>query len=286
VQHPDYSLTYKIAVDDERAVRAAYDDGYLTNTGSQIKDFDQEKIMHIRGLTLNGVIGMNPIQYARETAGLGLAEEKFLARSIGKGMHPGAVIKHKLPLSAPAYANRKEELKKKYTGLGDSHDFLLLDEDMTVEFPTIKLVDAQYLEQMKMNEAQIYGLYRVPLMLGQAGDKTPTYASAEQFFLNFSIIGITPDCVNYERAIRRDLLTPEERKKYYAKFNIDGLLRGDFKGRMEGLQIGINAEIINPNEAREKTGHEPIRRRRRIPHENVYGQGTSGKEQQEGQGGG
>jgi len=94
-------------------------------------------------------------------------------------------------------------------------------------------------------------------MLIQSGDKAPTYASAEQFFLNFSITGITPDCVNYEKTIRRDLLTPEERKKYYAKFNIDGLLRGDFKTRMEGFQIGVNAEILSPNEAREKIDMNP-----------------------------
>jgi len=257
VQHPDYSLTYKIAIDDERVVSAAYDDGVLSTTGAQIKEFPQEKIMHVRGLTLNGIVGMNPIQYARETTGLGFAEERFLARSIGKGMHPGAVIKHPLTLNAPAHANLRENLKKKYDGLGNSWDFMLIDEKMEIEFPTIKLVDAQYLEQMKMNEAQICGLFRVPLMLIQSGDKDPTYASAEQFFLNFSITGVTPDCVNYEKAIRRDLLTPEERKIYYAKFNIDGLLRGDFKARMDGFQVAVNAEIMNPNEVREKIDMNP-----------------------------
>ncbi len=251
IQNPDYSLTYKIAVNDERTIRAAYDDGYLSSTGAQIKEFPQRKIMHIRGLTLNGIVGMNPIQYARETAGLGLAGEKFLARFFGKGMHPGVIFKHKLPLSSPAHANLKENLRKKYEGLGESWEMMLIDEDMSVEFPTIKLVDAQYLEEMKMNEAQICGLFRVPLMLVQSGDKTPTYASAEQFFLNFSITGIVPDCVNYEKAIRRDLLTDDEKKRYYAKFNIDGLLRGDFKSRMEALGIAIDKEIMNPNEVRE-----------------------------------
>jgi HK97 family phage portal protein len=259
VQHPDYRLTYKVAIEDEQAVRAAYDDGYITAAGSQIKEFPQEKIAHFRGPTLNGIVGMNPIQYARETAGLGIAEERFLARSIGKGLHPGAVIKHPLPLNAPAHAALRENLKKKYAELGQSWDFMLIDENMDVVFPQVKLVDAQYLEQMKMNEAQICGLYRVPLMLIQSGDKAPTYASAEQFFLNFSITGITPDCVNYEKTIRRDLLTPEERKKYYAKFNIDGLLRGDFKTRMEGFQIGVNAEILSPNEAREKIDMNPYK---------------------------
>ena len=148
-------------------------------------------------------------------------------------------------------------MKAKYEGLGQSHEFMLIDEGMGIEFPEIRLVDAQFLEQMKMTEAQICGLFRVPLMLIQSGDKTPTYASAEQFMLSYSVYGVTPDVVNYEKAIRRDLLTPEERKTYYAKFNVDALLRGDFKTRMEGFQIGVNTEILCPNEARDLLDMNP-----------------------------
>ena len=239
-QNPDYSLDYEI---------------HLPN--GDIKHLSHDQILHVRGLTLNGYLGVNPIEYARETIGLGLASEKFLARFFGKGMRPGVVFEHPQILSAPAFANRKAALKEKYEGLGASWEMMLIDEGMKATFPEIKLVDAQFLEQMKMTEAQICGLFRVPLMLIQSGDKTPTYASAEQFMINYSVIGVTPDIVNYEKAIRRDLLTPEERKKYFAKFSVDGLLRGDFKTRMEGFQIGVNTEIINPNEARDLMDMNP-----------------------------
>ncbi len=239
-QKEDYSLVYHVRLGNGEA-----------------REIPQEKIFHLRGLTLNGFMGINPIQYARETLGVGSAGTSFIGKYFSKGMHPGVVFKHPLPLSAPAHANLRENLKKKYEGLGTSWEMMLVDENMTVEFPTIKLVDAQYLELMKMNEAQICGLFRVPLMLIQSGDKTPTYASAEQFMISYSVYGVTPDVVNYEKAIRRDLLTPEERKRYYAKFSIDGLLRGDFKTRMEGFQIGVNTEIINPNEARELLDMNP-----------------------------
>ena len=250
-QNADYSLTYKAVVEDDKIVSAAYDDGFITTTGSQIKEFPQEKIMHLRGLTLNGFTGMNPIQYARETMGLGLAGEKFLARYFGSGMHPGAVVKHKMNLNAPAHASLKATLKEKMQGLGKSWDLVLLDEDMDITFPPIKLIDAQFLELMKMDEAQICGLFRVPLMLVQSGDKTPTYASAEQFMINYAVIGVTPDVVNYAKAIRRDLLTPEERKRYYAKFETRALLQSAFKDQITSFQIGVNTEIYSPNEVRE-----------------------------------
>ncbi len=232
-QNKDYSFTYHVKMRD-----------------GAISLIPGNKFMHLRGLTLDGITGVNPIEYARETIGLGLASNEFLGRYFSKGMHPGAIIKHPLSLNSPTYSKMKEDFKKKYEGLGKSHEFMLIDEGMDITFPVIKLVDAQYLEQMKMNEAQICGLFRVPLQLIQSDSKTPTFASAEEFSRSYSVYGVTPDCVNYEKAIRRDLLTPQERKKYYAKFNLAGLMRGDFKSRMEGYQIAINTEILNPNEAR------------------------------------
>jgi len=239
-QNEDYSLTYHVKFPD--------------NT---IRSIPGNKFMHLRGLTLDGITGINPIEYARETVGLGVASSQFLSRYFSRGLHPGAIIKHPQSLSGVAFSNRRDTLKKRYEGLGKSHEFMLLDEAMEIEFPKVTLVDAQYLEQMKLNEAQICGLFRVPLMLIQGGDKTPTYASAEQFMLAYSVYGVTPDVNNYEKAIRRDLLTLQERKKYYAKFSLTGLLRGDFKTRMEGYQIAINAEIMNPNQVRDLEDWNP-----------------------------
>lgn len=242
-QHEDYSLTYDIRM-----------------ANGEIRTYTQDQIMHIRGLlTLDGFTGVNPIQYARETMGNGIAQVKHLGNFFGKGMRPGAVIEHPQNLNSQAYSNLKENLKKKMAGLGTHWDLVLIDEGMKIQFPEIKLVDAQYLELMKMNEAQICGLFRVPLMLVQSGDKAPTYASAEQFMLAYSIYGVTPDIVNYEKAIRRDLLTQEEKERYYAKFSIDGLLRGDFKTRMEGFQIAIDKEIMNPNEVRDLLDMNPYK---------------------------
>jgi len=239
-QNSDYSLMYQIRLGN-----------------GETKEYPQSKIVHFRGLTLDGINGVNPIEYARETIGLGAASSRFLSNYFGKGLHPGAILTHPLRLSPQDHANMRAAYKIKYAGMNNAQDLMLVDDGMKIDFPTIKLVDAQYIEQMKMGEAQICGLFRVPLMLIQSGDKTPTYASAEQFFLNYSVIGVTPDCKNYEGVIWRDLLTPAERKKYYAKFAVDALLRGDFKTRMDGYQIGINCEMLSPNDCREKEDMNP-----------------------------
>jgi len=254
VQHEDYSLTYKVRVGGKDR---SYPDTGGVGGSSAVKtvDIPQNRIMHLRGLTLNGYMGVNPIEYARETVGLNMASVRFLSRFFGKGLHPSAVIKHPLSLSAPAHANLKANLKEKYEGLSKSHEFMLLDEAMDITFPQINLVDAQYIEQMKLSDAQICGLFRVPLMLVNAGDKAPTYASAEQFMLFYQMFSI--DAPTYESAIRRDLLTPEERKKYYAKFSLEALLRGSMKDRSTFYKTMVNAEIFNPNEVRDLEDMNP-----------------------------
>lgn len=239
-QNNDYSLTYQIRLGN-----------------GETREYPQSKIVHFRGLTLDGINGVSPIEYARETIGLGASSTRFLSSYFGKGLHPTAILTHPLRLSPQDHKNMLEAYKIKYAGIDHAQELMLVDDAMKIDFPTVKLVDAQFLEQMKMGEAQICGLFRVPLMLIQSGDKTPTYASAEQFFLNYSIIGVTPDCVNYEKTIRRDLLTPSERTKYYVKFAVDALLRGDFDSRMTGYQTGINCEMLSPNDCREKEDMNP-----------------------------
>jgi len=234
-QKEDFSLVYRVR---------------NPKTGER-KDYSQEEIFHVRGITVNGYTGINPIQEARESIGLGLAGEQFLSRYFSSGMHPGAIIKHPKILNDQTRAALKGAFEENYAGLGKSHNAMLIEDGMDAVFPPIKLVDAQFLELAKLTQSQICGIFRVPLMLVQAGDAPTTYASAEQFMLAFVTHALTPIVVNIEKAVYRDLLTDEEKDKHFAKFEMRGLLRGAFKEQMEGLQTAVNTEIINPNEARD-----------------------------------
>lgn len=234
VQNPDYSLTYKI----------------LTTNGI-IKEYPQSEIFHLRGMSVNGYTGINMIeQYAREAIGLGIASQKFLSQFFGKGMHPGVIFKHKMVLDPITHANKMEALRRKYAGLGNSWETMLVDEDMGVDFPQIRLVDAQFLELGKFNEAQICGMFGVPLMLVQAGDNPTTYASATEFKRTFVDMTLAPIFVNFESAADRDCLTPIEQDRYYAKFNLNALLRGNIVERFGAYAVGITNKFMSSNEAR------------------------------------
>jgi len=231
VQNKDWSLTYKVS-------------------GAELKEYSQDEILHIRGMSLDGFTGMNPIEYARECIGLGMASNQFLARWFGKGMHPGAIITSPDYLDPVTHANKWQAFKIKYGGLNASQDLMLLDGNSKIEFPPIKLVDAQFLEQMRLNESQICGMFGVPLILVQAGENPATYASSTEFKRNFVDMTLAPIAVNFETTIDRDCLTDKEQDRYYTKYNLNSLLRGNLTERVAAYKDGINAEIWNPNECR------------------------------------
>lgn len=240
-QKPDYSLVYHVRL-----------------RNGEIKEYPQSDIFHIRSLlTLDGIMGANPIEAARETLGISASSTRFLNQFFEKGMHPGAIITIPERLKTEDHLALRKAMQTVYGGLANSQDLMLLETGSTVTFPTMKLVDAQFLEIMKMGHDDICGLYRVPPMLVQGGNQTPTFASSEQFDLNYSKYGIAPDCRNYAKTAESELMKPAEQKKYYVKFNLDGLLAGDFKTRMEGFVSGVNAEIFCPNDARKKMEMRP-----------------------------
>lgn len=237
----DWSLNYKIR--------------YPDNT---IKDIPMSEILHIRGMVVNGYMGVNPIQYIRESIGLGLAAEEFGARYFGNGTHPGMIVEHPGKLGDNASKNLRESLSEAYSGLGKAHRLLLLEEGMKAQKITIDPKDAQFLELRQFQRSEIVDIFfATPLSLMSKSDSTPTYASAEQFSLGFVVYALMPWLVNIEKAMRRDLLTPADRKTYYAKFRPEGLQRGDIKTRFAAYATAIDKEIMNPNECRELEDMNP-----------------------------
>ena len=212
-----------------------------------------KEIMHLRGMVGNGYMGMNPVHYIRESIGLGLATEEFGARYFGSGTHPGVIFEHPGKFKDDAAARRlRDSLHESYSGLGKAHRTMLLEEGMKAHMITINPEDSQFLETRKYQKMEIVDIFfGMPLTVMASGEKAATYASAEQFSISFIVYALMPWIVNIEKAIGRDLLTMNERKAgYYAKFNVNGLLRGSFKDQIEAFVKAINAEIMNPNECR------------------------------------
>lgn len=224
---------------------------YLVKAGQAEEVYPAERIFHIPLFGFDGIKGYSPIRMANEAIGLGMAAAEFAARFYGQGMNVGGVLEHPGTLSDEAQKRLKASIEERGSGLANSWRPLILEENMKFSRIPMPLTEAQFIENRKFTREEIAGLFRVPPHM-IADLSQATFSNIEYQSLDFVMHSLLPYLTRWEQAINWKLLTPQERTAgYYAKFNVAGLLRGDYKSRQEGLQLQRQNGVINADEWRE-----------------------------------
>ncbi len=226
---------------------------YSDDDGQKV--YSPNQILHIPGLSYNGIKGLSPIALARETIGLSQATEEFGSRFFSNGARPGGILEH------PGIVKDPEKLRTSweavYKGVKNSHKIAVLEEGMTYKEIGIPPNDAQFLETRKFQLNEICRMFRVPPHL--IGDlERATFSNIEHQSIDFVVHTIRPWLVRWEQAIQRCLLSEGERSLYFVKFTVDGLLRGDFKTRMDGYAVGRQNGWYSANDIRELEDLNPL----------------------------
>lgn len=222
-----------------------------------VDEIPGDRLIHFRGLSMNGFSGMNPIEYAREMIGLSMAAEKHGAKLFANGARLGGILTYPGKLSKPAATNLIESFNEKHESVENAHKTLLLEEGAKWEKVSMDNNDAQFLESRKYQRSEIAGFYRIPPhMIGDL-DKA-TFSNIEHQDLGFVKHSLMPWLVSYEQTLKRDLLTTEEKRRYYFKYNVEGLLRGDIKSRNEAHAQAVNNGWLSRNEVREMEDRNPV----------------------------
>jgi HK97 family phage portal protein len=215
------------------------------------------QILHVRGLSHNGIVGYSPIRLAREAIGLGLATEEYGARFFGEGTHPGGIMEHPGKLSEQAHQNLKKSLTEAYSGLGKSHRLMILEEGMKFSQIGIPPEDAQFIDTRRFQNEEIARIFRVPPHM-LADLQRATFSNIEHQSIEFVVHTMVPWLKRWEQAIKRDLFLPSERGVYFAEFNVDGLLRGDIKSRYEAYAVGRQNGWLSADDIRELENMNPL----------------------------
>lgn len=231
---------------------------YKVNDRGKIETLSFEKVFHVPGLGFNGVKGFSPIRMAMESVGLGLAAEEFAALFYANGANAGGI------LTVAGLGNKenrekiREEIEEKYKGLGKSHKLMVLADGSQYHRVGIPLAEAQFIETRKFQIEEIARIYRVPLHLLQSLDRA-TFSNIEHQSLEFVKYTMLPWFARWEQAINFRLLTRRQREQgYFAKFNAEGLLRGDTKSRYEAYHYARQDGWLNTDEIREKEDLNPL----------------------------
>ncbi len=219
--------------------------------------YGPRNIMHLRLMSTDGMVGRSVISLAREDCGLALAEREFGARWFGEGAHPSGIIEHEATLSPEARREFKEEVRRKYAGLGKSHGLMVLEKGLKFHPVTVPPEDSQFLESRKFSLSEICRWFRVPAHLVNDLDRA-TNNNVEELNRDFVRYVVREHCVRLEQAVLHSLFPEADRASYFAEFNLDGILRGDPKARAEVFAIMWEHGALTSNEWRGKENLNPL----------------------------
>lgn len=218
---------------------------------------DRADLWHVKAYTVPGLpfpglpVGLSPVEYARQTIGLGLAAEKFGAQFFSEGGVPAGVLSTDSNLTADLLQRMKETWKIARQG---TRDTAILTGGLKYQPISVQPDESQFLESMQFNVSQIARIFGVPPeMIGGKSTDSMTYANVVERDLQFLKYSVAPWLVRLETAM--GALLP---RSWRVKFNADALLRTDTKTRYEAHEIGIRSGFLRVNEVRDIEDLEPL----------------------------
>ena len=207
----------------------------------------KDEIFHIPALGFDGLVGYSPIAMAKNAIGMAMACEEYGAKFFANGASLSGVLEHPGNIKDPT--KLRESWNSLFQGSSNSHKIAILEEGLKYQPIGISPNEAQFLETRKFQIDEIARIFRVPPHMVGDLDKS-SFSNIEQQSLEFVKYTLDPWVTRWEQAIHRSLLLESEKKEYFAKFNVDGLLRGDYQSRMNGYSVGIQNGFLSPNDIR------------------------------------
>jgi HK97 family phage portal protein len=229
-------------------VQVTTDDGRLVVrvNGAEV---DPASIWHVKAFTAPGqVVGLSPIQHARQAVGLGLGAEKFAATLFGNRGIPAGILSTDQDVSPEVAAKWKANWRNQDRGIA------ILGGGARFQAVTVSAEESQFLETTQANVRTIARYFGVqPELIGADSGGSLTYANVEQRALDFLTFGLRPWLVRLETALSALLSSTTT-----VKFNAAALVRTDLLTRYQAHESAIRAGWKLRSEVRELEDLAPI----------------------------
>lgn len=239
-QNADWTLTYR-----------------YNKPASGWVDYPGDDILHIRGLSRDGILGLSRTKVAREAIGLALQAEQAAARVFRNGMLVGGVLTHPQKLSDTAFARLQASLHERYVGTENAHKSMLLEEGMTYKEIASTTASTQNVETRNLQIEEVARAFGVPRPLLMQ-DATSWGTGIEQLAILFVRFGLAPWFTAWEGEANVKLLSPVERRTLYVDFDERELLRGSMTDQASyfsaALGAGGHSPWMSQNEIRTSAG--------------------------------
>jgi HK97 family phage portal protein len=245
-----------IPVHPDRVEVKVYKDEKFYTIDQGKETFDDTEMIHILGLSFDGIIGKSVIEAARESIGLGLAADQFGGSFFGNGANVSAILTHPGRLSDEAYKRLMASWARRYSGMDNSHKTAILEEGMNLQKVSISPQESQFLETRKFGVEDIARFFRIPLAYLGSLENSSTRANIEEQGIQFQRNTVLPWVKRWEAEFNRKLFPGQE--DYFIRMNMDGLLRGDISSRYSSYAVARQWGWLSVNDIRKHESLEPI----------------------------
>lgn len=210
-------------------------------------------VLHLKGFSLDGLVGMSTVAQARQSLGLAMAADMAAAKLFANGMRSGGYV-HTPDgkVLTDEQRDRAYALLERFKGAQNAGQIPILEAGWRFAGVTMPPQDAELLATRSFNVAEICRWYRVPPhMVGHTEKSTSWGTGLEQQLIGFLTMTLRPHLKRVEAAVKRRLLSPAERGRVEIEFNVEGLLRADSAGRAAFYAIMVGNGIYSRDECRE-----------------------------------
>ncbi len=216
-------------------------------------DYTEDQIFHVKGFSLDGLVGLSPIAFGRNSMGAAMAIEEAAAGTFSRGMRPGGVLQMEQVLKPDQRKQVEDNLIGKFSGAVNSGKVMLLEAGMKYQQVTMNPEDAQMLQSRAFSVEELCRWYRVPpFMIGYTEKTTSWGTGLEQQNIGFLTYSLRPYLKRIEQQISRSLIAPKMRATRFAEYNLEGLLRADSAGRAALYASAAQNGWMTRNEIRAK----------------------------------
>jgi HK97 family phage portal protein len=229
---------------------------YTYTDGVNVTAYSSESIWHLR-LLGNGVKGLSPLQYARNSIGMAISGEEWASNIIGNGGKPTGVLTYDKLLTK----EQREQLKEKFKDLreGARDALMVLEAGMKYEQISLSPQDVQLLEARRFQVEDIARFLNVPsVMINDTSGGTVWGSGIQEIIRGWYKIGFRPELERIEQSIINNLISLKDRRNISVEFNFEELLRTEFDKRVESGARAVNAGLMTRNEWRRREWLEPV----------------------------
>jgi HK97 family phage portal protein len=231
-------LIYQYERDDDEATPGTKQKAVLLKS---------DDVLHIVGMSYDGIVGISPLALSRDCLGLALAAQEYGARFFSNGGTPAGLLTTDKVLKDPE--KQRERWMQVYGGTSNAGKIAVLEEGLDFKPISSSPEEAQLLDTRKFSVTEIARIFRVPPHL--VGDlSAATFSNIENQALQYVKFTLMPWIIRWEQALCTKLLLPSEQSSMHIRFQVDGLMRGDYQTRMGAYSTGIQNGFMSPNDVR------------------------------------